>query len=1048
MMNSRLPTGDWNVPTREEEAKMHYWILGIFFVVFSLALVVPLVLGAISYDSFKPGDVSNFTLYENNDSFYIDIPALAYESDFTVTNALVNITGGEIGMDFKGELEGVEFANITDKIDSICSGADCYYLLINATSLSCSTDCSNNNNAITRLGDSTWMLWSNHGDGYEINRAKTLATMWWGQANDINCPDDSTCDSLMNSGDAVDVSAIYSPDPRDTDKRYYLSYSYTQTSSLCNLTGTFDETTGNTAITPQSIIWGTSGADQISIILNGTTIMFQSGAGTLNEMGADLTADEVDNPTTVRVYTSDGGGGGGASNKWYMVIGSNSSITWSQTGSCGTHYEQDFLGDFGIPRITNDLAPFQVDVENQFDFSSALTTAMESCSGDPCPVYFNLTSTLWGNMTLHSLMINVTTAPTIPTTIAPLNNSAYFNNIDLTCSGSTDPDGDSINITFVEVFTPEYPGGATSDYIGLRTTGGGDCAGTTYSVEKMSIGDQNLILESVYVTKTYNSGRKCAVFLYEGSPTGKHIWNATASGSSCYGSGYDFSAPTGADTIMLKANTDYYMVKPYYLDGTYYYACDGSPTWTDTVSDNSTFNMTDVEGKKFVKEVVTSPTNSSSIVLQNSSATSYEWDASLGADHYWYCQACDSNGVCSNQTDVRTVTRLEFDECSGGNVALNFTAWDEEDDTIALNDTIDMSATIYGAYDILSYSISTTAKHETNFCLNPSGHNVTITGFAQYLPNNVSYSFPRQYYMEALEIDGDESEDIKLYSLTDALSTAVTFIASRAGSAVPNILIHLQRFDAGTGLFSLIATGKTSSAGTDVIYLRLTDAFYRVIAYESPYTTDELVYDSGTTHITSSPYTMLLSGGSTGQTNNWYDTWNAFGSIAYSLTFNESGTNAFLLVADDSSGATTSMCLKVDKFTAQGGQQNVCYDCATTSSVSISCIIPDTNSYYTAKFIANQNSDLFQAVYGFAVDLTSGIGELIGSANGAFFTFLLVGVSAFMALYSPMASVVLAVLAFGLGWAMGLLQIDMAMIMVLIAFASIVIATMYKRRSY
>ena len=326
---------------------------------------------------------------------------------------------------------------------------------------------------------------------------------------------------------------------------------------------------------------------------------------------------------------------------------------------------------------------------------------------------------------------------------------------------------------------------------------------------------------------------------------------------------------------------------------------------------------------------------------------------------------------------------------------------------------------------------------------------ITATGYAQYIPyENVSYGFPRQYYMESLTLNSSDTESIKLYSLADSLSSAVTFIASRAGSAVPNILIHLQRFDAGSGLFSLVATGKTSSAGTDVIYLRLTDAFYRVIAYESPYTSDELVYDSGTTHITSSPYTMLLSGGSTGQTNNWYDTWNDFGRIAYTLTFNASGNDAFLLVADDSTGATTSMCLKVDRYNAQGGQQNVCYDCATTSSVSISCIIPDTTSYYTASFIANQNSDLFQAVYGIAIDLTTGIGELIGNANGAFFTFLLVGVSAFMALYSPMASVVLAVTAFGLAWAMGIVNTTMAMMMVLIAFASIVIATMYKRRTY
>ena len=142
------------------------------------------------------------------------------------------------------------------------------------------------------------------------------------------------------------------------------------------------------------------------------------------------------------------------------------------------------------------------------------------------------------------------------------------------------------------------------------------------------------------------------------------------------------------------------------------------------------------------------------------------------------------------------------------------------------------------------------------------------------------------------------------------------------------------------------------------------------------------------------------------------------------------------------------MCLKVDKISAQEGEQNVCYDCATSSSVSISCVVPDTISYYTAQFIANQNSDLFQGVYGTYIDLTTGIGELIGTKNGAFFSFLLIGIGAFMALYNPVASVILAVLGFSIATGMGILKTSPAMLSVLIAFAVIFIMAMYKRRTY
>ena len=108
---------------------MKKYILGGIVVLFLLVGLTPLF-AALSIDTFKPTDTSSFTVYDNNDTFYIEVAQDVYSAEFSVLNALVNATGYEIGFDFKIKLEDTDILNITDKIETICSGEDCYYLLI------------------------------------------------------------------------------------------------------------------------------------------------------------------------------------------------------------------------------------------------------------------------------------------------------------------------------------------------------------------------------------------------------------------------------------------------------------------------------------------------------------------------------------------------------------------------------------------------------------------------------------------------------------------------------------------------------------------------------------------------------------------------------------------------------------------------------------------------------------------------------------------------------------------------------------------------------
>jgi hypothetical protein len=522
------------------------------------------------------------------------------------------------------------------------------------------------------------------------------------------------------------------------------------------------------------------------------------------------------------------------------------------------------------------------------DISSTLDTSLNACSGETCQIPINLSSSplltaITGNITLSNLIINITTSPTIPSTLSPLNNSIYFNAPTLTCADSSDPDGDTINYLF------------------------------------------------------YNS----------------------------------------------------------------------------------------------------------TTLLQNSTATTYSWSGiNFGTSQTWYCKACDHLAACSNNTETRTIYAINFSNCAAGSadMALNLSMKNEENESLLIG-AVDYTLTLDSDFDSLAYSGNMSGSSSYGLCMSPSDIDVSATGFLEYLPDDAAFTFPRQYYLDAMALNSNVTQNITLYSLPDALSTAVTFIASRAAQAVQGVLIHLQRYDVATNSFRLVAMGETNANGNDIIYLRLTDAWYRVLAYDQ----GELQFSSGPEHITSSPYSIILAGGAAGSDTfasfgNWVD----LGDISYSLNYSNT-TNSFNLIADDVTGASTSLCLKVDKFDMMNGTTNICYSCVESSSASIACPITNLDAYYVGSFIAYDDAT-WRVLASLPVDLTGKIAETIGK-DGAFFAFLLVGVAAFAAIWSAAASIGLGLLALTAMTTLGFVDIAWEWVMGLIMAGIILIAIMYKRRN-
>jgi hypothetical protein len=588
-------------------------------------------------------------------------------------------------------------------------------------------------------------------------------------------------------------------------------------------------------------------------------------------------------------------------------------------------------------------------------------------------------------------LIVLAAAPTTPPTIGPANESISFGEQILTCSGSTDSDGDPIYYEFynISAFTSNINVSTTQ----MNWTDAIDyCSGIGTGWSLISVGS-SIKNDAIYD----NAAGKDYLWIGGNTFTSENNWSWFSTGevfsnlTDCLGDYCNWATNYPITTVGNDFNCTFFC-----RDGTAGGICSAKEWANDGCAGTNKHAVCaeDVEP------------------MQNTTSTTFNWTGLSVGTHEWFCKACDNSTIpeCSSATENRTIYNMDFYNCTSGNISLNFSWFDEEDLFVVKNMTLDAALTLSSSTNSKTYNFALTGNTSYFLCLDPDGIAVNVTGTVEYDNTNSSYSYPRQYYFDDAEIEGGDQLDIKLYQLKDDLATAVTFNAIRDSYGVPDIIIHLQRYDPGTGVYTLVAMGETDSIGQDLIYLRLTDAWYRVLAYED----GDLIHSGDAQHIVSTTYNIYLSGAEGGYTD-WWTTWYAFEDITYTLYYNET-TNHSVLIADDSTGASTQMCLKVDKYSS-GTIENICYTCESSASVTISCELVDQDAYYTAKFIAYHDST-WRVIDILEIELSTSIGDLIGK-DGLVYAFLIIGLFAFAGLWNPFVAVTLslvgliAVVAFG-----------------------------------
>jgi|10_taG_2_1085330.scaffolds.fasta_scaffold01156_9 hypothetical protein len=655
------------------------------------------------------------------------------------------------------------------------------------------------------------------------------------------------------------------------------------------------------------------------------------------------------------------------------------------------------------------------------------------------------------------------TAPTVPSTLSPINNSIYFNDPTLTCSGSTDAEDNPINYTMYYATSDPFIQGAKNFYGDYtvcwlsQTTGtnnerpiwiagNGDTTTCNNALASASpriinlnpsyIGDycfrsdfnatdQEVVTKSSHPTEVNMATCMSNCLDISNFPDSTSTRDLSGETDGWY-FGWATQSNNGAGTSAV-TNMTWYSADGLDNGSMSPYNTDNSEFWSYTKSGDSSFSTSSTTrtGNCNSHPCQTymcwdlGGINTVEISNNEAGSTTFAME-SLGLQSTWWnCKACDNNAECSSLTDYRTITQINFTSCTTGNKAQFFDLLNETGSQDLGVYTQDCAYTVSSSQDSKSFNFNLSAATSYYFCSDPADYSISLSGFCQYDSGFAGYSYPRQYYFDAATLTGAIQRNYSLYQLEDSLSTGITFTVSEAGVPLENRIIQIQRYDISTGNYRTVSMLKTDSNGQDISYLEQTTAFYKVCVFEIG--NPDPVSCSSAFHITGESYAIALTTSSA-------LSWSSLVGVAHNLTF-DSVSDQFELTYSDPNEKTTQFCLEVydERFTQRILVANNCLSSNSgTIQTSVDAINGTTYSAYAFATLFTNTTGQYASDTFLLSQITHsyGMSEAFQN-NGLFFIWLLVAVFSLLAFYSPSLALLLAPLPVIFGSFSGIIAIPM-----------------------
>ena len=264
---------------------------------------------------------------------------------------------------------------------------------------------------------------------------------------------------------------------------------------------------------------------------------------------------------------------------------------------------------------------------------------------------------------------------------------------------------------------------------------------------------------------------------------------------------------------------------------------------------------------------------------------------------------------------------------------------------------------------------------------------------------------PREYYVD-LKPAGLNT--INLYLLNDSTSVSdrVTLtVFDQDGDFAKDVIVKLQRnyVNSEQSIFITVSMATTNFEGQAKLYVEMYDVFYKLI-YEK---------QDGTIIEVTDP-TPFLTTTPTEQVNlveDPYLSFREYDNVQYNLTFvNSSGVYYARFFYSDNSNLVREGCLSVKRITARD-MYDVCYNCTTSSSATISCYI-DTGLEGQFKAVGLIDTNTANSFYPLSTLFFEGLEDVTYGQEAVFFAAIQIGTMVLMGIGSITGSILLLIVGF------------------------------------
>lgn len=393
------------------------------------------------------------------------------------------------------------------------------------------------------------------------------------------------------------------------------------------------------------------------------------------------------------------------------------------------------------------------------------------------------------------------------------------------------------------------------------------------------------------------------------------------------------------------------------------------------------------------------------------------------------CDGWNSGTTIVALVEYNFVPLYELDgDCSFGDMVLNITAQDEEDDSYLTFD-IDYDFDIENGDGSFEENVSLEGRNNDSYqiCIYPGNESYYITGISNYWDDGYS---ERYYYLENASVISPGTE-LSLYLLNESDSTQVTMqVLDQAESPEDDVIIQVQKYKIGEGVYDLVAEGKTDFSGYAYINLELGEIYKFFLIRDG-----NILREYEPMQLQTTSLVFYISTVDIPEYFDYYD------KVATSCIFSNTTLNLTCSYTD-TSGLTMEMDFTVDRLD-QAGYTNVCSENSSSSSGSFVCSLADNRSYKYS-MIGEYQEETYIWEQGF---LSLGEDVVNFGSVGILMAFILVSISGLISFYDIKASLIATAFSLIFSIMTGLILVGVETITMMISIAFIFMLVAFKVKS-